>query len=803
MFLKNLKGFSMKKLSLLVICSDADNVFVKELKKYKVDFYLADSVRYQQWEQTMTETLKGKPDVILLVNKSVADGLSLKRYFGFSEVLVCAGGGQKDFQPYVVRINLNEDHNYYNYTDWQEFISFVRGNFPEIDKQLKLIRKGVYEFNEKWEGALPKARDLQHNWQAMLRAAIAYLEWLTGWLSEVGLMEFSCQFNYLVKKKIKQLTIKLPPIAMVHRGKEIFKEDQVIDFKLKSGKSGLLLAVIKSVTEESITVNFLTGRLATEQINQIISFKLIVDKVTPQFLATECKKWLFQTNEESITNPMGFISGLSDFYEWYKEESQDNLVNQLNILPTEMKILRDQSQITALQKIFNSRPVVLIQGPPGTGKTFVTALAIKQLLSLKKVILVTSHSNQGLDNILNQVVALLPKEDHSKIFRLGNHLNIITPSAQPFHRETRYQRPPVPKGAEPDENTRSLTNEELAGLEFSIIKEKLDKNQGVILFVTINSFTTDETMNRLIGNHVQPEITFVDEATKSLIYEVLPIIRETKQKMIFVGDTLQLGNIGIPEDAKKHIELAPNIEWQEIDYFVEGLFYSLIKKRLLPDTLLKTNRRSLRKIALLISQVFYSGQLTVGRFNPWAEGSITWLDTRRLSDNLEKKKNTSYYNPVEKNLAVKQFIGLVKRHLKQGGKITDCAIITPYQAQIHLIRQALRKDLLFNQEIQKSGQVNVNNIDSILSQVVNTVDAFQGSERYGIVLSLVRSNHSGEIGFNRDLRRLNVALSRAQDELIIIGNSDTFTNCFMFEVKEVFQKIMTFVKQEGKYLELK
>ena len=154
---------------------------------------------------------------------------------------------------------------------------------------------------------------------------------------------------------------------------------------------------------------------------------------------------------------------------------------------------------------------------------------------------------------------------------------------------------------------------------------------------------------------------------------------------------------------------------------------------------------------------------------------------------------TSYVNPGEANVVISKFIMTAVNHLKQKGKITDLVIITPYMAQVHLFKKRLRKHLLFNSTLKE--QVNEDNIEEILSQLVITVDAIQGGQRKFVFVGLVRSNSKGEIGFNNDIRRLNVALSRAQESLTIIGNPNPFLECQYEDIRLAFKKIMEIIKR--------
>jgi superfamily I DNA and/or RNA helicase len=253
----------------------------------------------------------------------------------------------------------------------------------------------------------------------------------------------------------------------------------------------------------------------------------------------------------------------------------------------------------------------------------------------------------------------------------------------------------------------------------------------------------------------------------------------------------------LPESSSiKALELPKSM----VEYFNKGFFNSLIELEYFRPNLLNCNRRSLIGISNLVSRVFYEDRLVPGRFDPYNEGKIIFLDTKKIAKFEEKKKGTSFYNPIEAVYLVKQFIPLAVKQIKAGGKITDLVIISPYMAQVRWLKKKLRNQLLFNPTIKK--QVTPENVDDILNQMVITVDAIQGGQRKIVFVSLVRSNDRNEIGFNNDIRRLNVALSRAQELLIIIGNSAPFLGCPYSDIRQAFLGIIKYIKAKGVYKKL-
>jgi len=270
-----------------------------------------------------------------------------------------------------------------------------------------------------------------------------------------------------------------------------------------------------------------------------------------------------------------------------------------------------------------------------------------------------------------------------------------------------------------------------------------------------------------------------------------------------------LGNIPFPKEVKEvlnRIDLESTQFGKELmlEYFNDGIFSLLCSY--VPKTLLTCNRRSYNNIGHLISSLFYGYKLIPGRFNPdpRKQGEIYFYDSLNWP---EKKRGTSFINEKEAKFVAKKLVLEAKRHILNGGKLTDLAVIAPYGRQIQLIRRLLRKELLFDKTIHLYDETldpeeMTEVINNILSQLVVTVDAMQGSERKIIFLTMVRNNPEYEIGFNKDYRRINVAFSRAQEKLIIVGSSKNFINCRHKIISKIFTKTVKYVKKYGVYKEM-
>ncbi len=542
--------------------------------------------------------------------------------------------------------------------------------------------------------------------------------------------------------------------------------------------------------------------------------------------------------------------------------------------------------------------VSLVSGGPGTGKTTLTAVAIKQLVLAGRVILLSSHSNKGLDNLLESLVEHL---DEKIIFRLGNNPQLISSDkAKRLNRFERYAKQTAAAKKAWDEymeksNIEKAARTDFKSEEFTLMQENkaiwelICAGKSLVLAATINSVVFDKQLkalyhqNELIwgadiksfsevnekpksksevsdfelnipyevvkymwdeAKKIRPtfsiDTTFIDEATKARFFEIVPLIKKTDYKLILIGDTDQLGNIEISAEAgenmmwrvyeecgfdeyysnrtvnKKlfqdsvftinprkltdddHVLMPLSSTGKEVEawfkYFSDGVFFSLADGTKLSGDKLNVNRRSLENITKFLNHVFLK-EMKVGRFNPHSRGSVIFLDVQ----GKEERIKTSYRNRQEKNLVVAEVIKFFKKQLSEKGVINlkSLGVIATYRGQINFIKEALRNELLFHKIFAEL--ITPSNIDQVLRDMVNTVDAFQGSEKEAIILSLVRANSEGRIGFSTDLRRIYVALSRARADLIIVGDSSTFLKSQELIIRKVFGRIIKYTQTKKTY----
>ena len=280
-----------------------------------------------------------------------------------------------------------------------------------------------------------------------------------------------------------------------------------------------------------------------------------------------------------------------------------------------------------------------------------------------------------------------------------------------------------------------------------------------------------DAANRLLEG-VRSQSVFIDEAAQALEAASWIAIRKA-DRVIFAGD---------------HCQLPPTIKCMEAARagLVVTLMEKVVKHR--PDCvqLLDTQYRMHESIAKFPSDWFYQGQLksapSVGfRSILSYEAPMVWLDTSDLEYNEQATADLSgRYNNEEAKFIVKALedyteeVG-IKRI--QDERI-DFGLISPYKNQVQRLRQLVK---------QSAGLKPIKK-----SITINTIDGFQGQERDVVLISLVRSNEEGNIGFLRELRRMNVAITRAKMKLIIVGAADTLTR------HPFYKKLYEYVERDGK-----
>lgn len=491
---------------------------------------------------------------------------------------------------------------------------------------------------------------------------------------------------------------------------------------------------------------------------------------------------------------------------------------QLESTPRYYNEQLDLTQKRAVRKVLEADDIALIQGPPGTGKTNVLVEVVRQILgensrnpALNQKILIVSQSHAAVDKILED---LSPFLEHTTAIRIGHEKDIEPKINEHFGLEycqslwadesvkkcTQWlmqrldsQRIPFSAFCEyaqvleelkvgnlaQDERSRLLQAaarfEETYGKSRTTpyiqnclaaeqwirrISESGELGEYYIKDATIVAGTCIGVISDPCVRDTVFDYVIVDEAAKATLPEIMvPLVRA--HKAILVGDHKQLPPVFDREALAGSFKADQIAELQNMGF---GKLFDL-----LPDNCketLSTQYRMHPVIGELISLLFYDGMVQNGVSEsdrsidlPMLNGrAITWLTTSKAGkarfEQPAGHNSNGFINHLEVT-AIQNCLQRLDQEIATCGTACSIGVITPYRAQLELIRNRLKQTRLPHIKVD-----------------INTVDAFQGSQRDIIIYSTVRSSTRRRIGFLREAARLNVSFSRAKRALIIVGDGD-------------------------------
>jgi ATP-dependent RNA/DNA helicase IGHMBP2 len=462
-------------------------------------------------------------------------------------------------------------------------------------------------------------------------------------------------------------------------------------------------------------------------------------------------------------------------------------VSQKTIHLEGVNILND-SQLDALKKMLATEDVAFIHGPPGTGKTTTLVQVIKFTIKEEKQVLVSAPSNAAVDLLVDKL-----SEQGLHVIRIGHPARVTEQtlsktldariSAHPNYHELRSLRKQMEQSrAQAFKYKRNYGYHEKQQRRLLLQEAKaLKADADMLEFYIVNDLlqNTDAICCTLVGTShpvlrgKKFKTVFVDEAGQALEPACwIPLLKS--ERVIFAGD---------------HQQLPPTIKSVEAarEGLAKTLFEKGIEKQPHTASMLQVQYRMNEQIMRFSSDYFYEGKLIAhesvrtGLLRPHLS-PVEFIDTAGCGYNETQDPETlSRFNEEEAQLLIHQ----VERLVEEIGNNTwvdeeiTLGIITPYRAQVEYLQK-----LAENSSILEPLQSLIN---------INTVDAFQGQERDVIAISFVRSNNKGEVGFLGDIRRTNVAMTRARKKLLMIGDSATLGS------HPFYLKLLDFVQQEGFY----
>lgn len=424
------------------------------------------------------------------------------------------------------------------------------------------------------------------------------------------------------------------------------------------------------------------------------------------------------------------------------------------------------TQEQAVNEVLRAKDVAIVHGPPGTGKTTTLVEAINETLMRESQVMVCAQSNMAVDWISEKLV-----DRGINVLRIGNPTR-VNDKMLGFTYERRFEsHPDYPQLWAIRKAIRELRQHRKRGSDSFHQKMERLKSRATELELRINAQLFGEarviactlvgSANKLLDGQ-RFNTLFIDEAAQALEAACwIPLRRVSR--VILAGD---------------HCQLPPTVK--SLAALKAGLGVTLMERVTATQpsvvTLLKVQYRMNEAIMRFSSNWFYGGQVKSApqvrhRGILDYDNPFLWIDTAPLEEEDDSPvyheqfvgESFGRVNKAEANLT----ISTLRDYLEKVGKQrfldeqVDVGVISPYRAQVQYLRSLIKA----TPELKPFRR----------AITINTVDGFQGQERDIVLISLVRSNAAGDIGFLKDLRRMNVAITRARMKVIILGDVKTLT----------------------------
>lgn len=457
---------------------------------------------------------------------------------------------------------------------------------------------------------------------------------------------------------------------------------------------------------------------------------------------------------------------------------------QRNLYPVRFPWL-NTTQEKAVNQVLAAKEVCIVHGPPGTGKTTTLVEAIYETLHRENQVMVCAQSNTAVDWISEKLV-----DRGIPVLRIGNPTR-VNDKMLSFTYERRFESHPdyaelwgIRKAIRDIQSNmrkksadeRDTARNRLSRLRFRATELEVQIDGDLFNEARVVACTLVSAANRVLTSHHFTTL-FIDEAAQALEAACWIAISKA-DRVILAGD---------------HHQLPPTIKC--IEAARGGLDRTLMQKIAAnkPEavSLLKVQYRMHDDIMRFPSRWFYQNELesapeVKNRGILQLDTPIVWFDTAGCEFAEDQQSDSmSRINKQEAELLVSQLQVYIEKITKERvlEERIDFGLISPYKAQVQYIRGLIKRNAFFKP------------LKKLIT--VHTVDGFQGQERDVILISLVRANESGQIGFLHDLRRMNVAITRARMKLIIMGDASTLTK------HTFYRELYAYITEKGMVIPLK
>ena len=419
------------------------------------------------------------------------------------------------------------------------------------------------------------------------------------------------------------------------------------------------------------------------------------------------------------------------------------------------------SQEQAVNEVLWAKDVAVVHGPPGTGKTTTLVEAIYETLRRETQVLVCAQSNMAVDWISEKLA-----DRGVSVLRIGNPTR-VTDKMLSFTFERRFESHPrytdlwtlrheIRRMYDSQKGRSDSFHQKIERLKDRCTELEMTITSDLFADARVVACTLTGSANRLLVGHHFATL-FIDEAAQALEASCW-IAMQKANRVILAGD---------------HRQLPPTIKCIEAlkGGLDQTMMQTIVENKPAQVSLLTVQYRMSDGIMQFPNQEFYEGRLESAPqvkyrgILDW-DTAIDWIDTPEGIEFQEQQASDglSRQNPAEAELTLQS----LKDYFMKIGKDRilyeqiDVGIISPYRGQVSLLRRMLRRDSYWKP------------FRHLIT--INTIDGFQGQERDVIVISMVRNNEEGDVGFLRDLRRMNVAITRARMKILLIGNRTTLSH---------------------------